>query len=867
MLLIISLLLSISTLSWAKHIKGGEIYYKYIGPGSSPNSDQYLLTLRLFISCQSVAGQLETEVNIGIFRDQDNAAADGSPFTLELAGDQIIQLTTPNPCIINPSPVCYRVRVYSALIELPKTPLGYTAVYQRCCRIDGITNLNPNVNIGASYVCKIHGTSTVGITGINSNPEFLIKDTVLICQNRPFTLDFGATDADNDSLSYNFAPGYLGGSTNNPVVTSPPPVGVLSYLPYKTGFSGANPLGKSVTIDSRTGVISGIAPAAGDYVVCVMLSEWRNGVVISQHPKDFIVHIDDRCDFAAADLKPSYITCNGFSYNFKNEAPPSPLIHSYHWDFGVPGMTTDTSSQATPGFTFPDTGTYRVKLIVNKGEECSDSATTLMKVYPGFFPGFAAIGSCILAPVQFQDTTKTKYGIVSGWTWNFGDETTSADTSSLPDPSWKYSTTGTKQVQFIVTNSKGCMDTVLQSIQVLDKPVINLPFHDTLICSIDSLQLEALGPGVYSWSPVFNMLRSTTADPLVFPKTTTTYIVTMNQNGCINTDSVRVRVVDFVSLNAGNDSTICLGDTIRLQPVTDGLYFVWSPAASLDNPTAEYPNAWPSGATTYQVTASIGKCNASANVAIRTVPYPVSHAGADTTVCFSDSAQLHGSIVGSSFHWSPVAGLSNPLSLSPLAYPAATTTYALYVYAVLGCPKPGISLVTVTVESKIVAFAGNDTSVVVGQPLQLVGSGASFYAWSPPAFLSQNDIANPVAVLNENMTYYLKAYDAKGCFGLDTINIKVFKTAPDIFVPNAFTPSGNVNTVFRPVPVGISSLEYFRIYNRDGRLVFSTSRIGKGWDGTVGGKPQDSGGYVWTVKGTDYTGKIIAKKGTMLLIR
>ncbi len=199
-------------------------------------------------------------------------------------------------------------------------------------------------------------------------------------------MTFTATDVENDSLSYSFAPAYVGGGLDDPIVTNPSPPADLQALGYASGFSGEQPLGPGVTIDPKTGVISGIAPTGGDYVVCVLLKEWRNGKVISRKWKDFIVHIDDRCDFAAADLKPSYITCDGLSYTFKNEAPPSSLIHTYFWDFGIDTSSTDTSTLATPLFTFPDTGTYHVKLIVNKGEECSDSAFTLMKVYPGFFP-------------------------------------------------------------------------------------------------------------------------------------------------------------------------------------------------------------------------------------------------------------------------------------------------------------------------------------------------------------------------------------------------------------------------------------------------------------------------------------------------
>ena len=867
---ILLVFISVSSITfsvYARHIKGGEIYYSYLGPGTSANSDKYLLTLRLFISCESVAGQLETTVNVGIFRNPDNLPARGSPFTLSLAQDQTIYLTKPSPCIINPTEVCYRIRTYTVVVELPKQPEGYTAIYQRCCRLDNIRNISPNTNIGASYICRIHGTNDIGLNGVNSNPEFLVKDTVLICQRRPFTLNFGALDEDGDSLSYEFTSGYAGGSANNPIVTNPSPPKNIAALSYTPGFSGLKPLGPGVTINPKTGVISGIAPTSGDYVVCVLLNEWRNGKIISSHPKDFIVHIDDKCDLAAADLKPSYITCDGFSYSFKNEAPSSRLIHSYFWDFGVLGSTNDTSSNATPTFTFPDTGTYTVKLYVNKGEECSDSAITFMKVYPGFFPGFTVKGSCLLVPLQFIDTTKTKYGIISGWIWNFGDASTQADTSALQNPSWKYSDTGTKKVSLIVSNSKGCRDTVIQNVQVLDKPPINMAFRDTLICSIDTLELIAQGTGLFSWTPNAFMLRSNTPDPLVYPKTTTTFFVRLDQGGCVNKDSVRVRVVDFVTLYPGNDTTICLTDTVRLNPSGDGLYFAWSPAASLDNPKIKNPRATPVGTTTYHVIASIGKCNNSGDVTVFTVPYPGSFAGNDTIVCYNDTAQLNATIRGIRFTWAPVDALSDPTILNPLAFPQSTTIFTLFAYDTLGCPKPGISSVTVTVDPKINAFAGNDTSIVVGQPLQLSASGAPYFSWTPTTYLDQNDIPNPVAVLNDNFSYVLKAYNEVGCFSLDTINIKVFKTAPDIFVPNAFTPGKNLNNIFRPIPVGISALSFFRIYNRTGQLVFSTTRIGNGWDGTVAGRPQDSGGYVWMVKGIDYTGKIVTKKGTMVLIR
>ena len=170
------------------------------------------------------------------------------------------------------------------------------------------------------------------------------------------------------------------------------------------------------------------------------------------------------------------------------------------------------------------------------------------------------------------------------------------------------------------------------------------------------------------------------------------------------------------------------------------------------------------------------------------------------------------------------------------------------------------------VRPEIIANAGNDTAIVSGQPLKLNGSGSDFFAWSPETGLSSTSISDPVAVIDRNISYVLKTFNSTGCFDLDTINVQVFQTLPDIFVPNAFAPGGR-NTELRPKAVGISTMDYFRVFNRWGQMVFQTTQFNKGWDGRINGIVQSNGTYVWMVSGTDYTGKKVIKKGTATLIR
>jgi gliding motility-associated-like protein len=182
----------------------------------------------------------------------------------------------------------------------------------------------------------------------------------------------------------------------------------------------------------------------------------------------------------------------------------------------------------------------------------------------------------------------------------------------------------------------------------------------------------------------------------------------------------------------------------------------------------------------------------------------------------------------------------------------------------------------VKVTPPIIVFAGNDTAVVINQPLQLNAianlPAANVFNWTSSTGLSATNIYNPIAIyhtdIGESITYIVRATDPVGCYGEDNIKVTLFKTGPDIFVPTGFTPNGDGrNDILTPICVGIRQLNFFRIFNRWGQLVFSTKEIGRGWDGRIGGAPQATFNFVFMVQGVDYTGKVIFKKGTITLIR
>lgn len=862
-LLIIALLLAVF-LCDAHHIIGGEMIYQYLGKGASANTSSYLITLRIFRD-QNVppnTAKMPTEVYIGIFNNDDGKQFDGpNPyFIVQIDSESSVKINKFPPCISNAPNLNYHVGIFQFQVDLPDNQKGYTATYQTCCRVDNIENIT-NFNgssTGSTFTCSIPPAKYK-----DSSPEFSTSIDV-ICAGKPFQLFYEATDADKDSLVYDFAPAYDGGDFRddknaNP---APPPYNPVNYI---NGFDPSSPLGNEAVIDSHTGIVSGIAPRVGKYVLGVVVYSYRNGVLLNAHRKDFIINVTD-CDFAGARLDPKPVVCDSFNVVFKNDNT-SPLNTTFDWDFGDLKSPNNTSTLKTPNHVYTDTGVFVYKLVVNRGQNCSDSTTQILKIYPGFYPAFNSDGKCINSTIFFSDQTTTNFGSVNSWSWDFGDASTSGDSSDSKNSSYIYSQAGNYNVRLKVGNSKGCSKTITKTIPIKTQPDFTLN-NDTLICNIDTLQLTAIGQGNISWTPDYNINNTASFTPLVSPKTPTMYYATLNESrGCIGTDSVFVNVVNKVSLSLIADTTICLTDTARLNPISNGLHYLWSPSNTILNDTAKYAQVVPAQNTTYHLISSIGKCSTAANIRVKTVPYPNARAVNDTTICFGNSIQLQGS-GGSIYHWTPSTFLNNPEISNPLSSPSESVNYLLQVNDVLGCPKPAFATVKITVE-KLVADAGPaDTAIVVNQPLQLNGTGAQFYLWTPSTGLNNPNINSPVAILTESQKYRLQVKSLAGCTAEDSINVMVYKVLPDLYVPDAFTPNGDgINDIFRPIPIGIREMYYFKVYNRRGELVFSTNIQKQGWDGTFKGSPQDPDVYVWMAKGIDYLGKPVFKKGSVALIR
>ncbi len=534
---------------------------------------------------------------------------------------------------------------------------------------------------------------------------------------------------------------------------------------------------------------------------------------------------------------------------------------SYNWT-GPDGFHSVLQQPFIYNLQPPGNGKYYVTVITAQG--CSATDSVVVQTYP--MPLADAGADTYICTGKPAAQLEASGGTFFSWSPAGG-----LNNSSIYNPVASPAQT----TDYVVTVSNtGCKKYSRDTVQVLvrEDPFLSLT-NDTLICSIDTLQLAASGSGMINWTPAYSISSLAIFNPKVSPDVPTTYYATLtNSYGCKKTDSVFVDVRMYVTVNAGNDTVICRPDTIRFHVNSEALQYLWSGQGGyISNTNAKNPfvsTLLP--AETFHVIANLGKCQADDYITISTVPYPHKQTMFDTTVCYKKDVQLN-TVGGSIYSWSPPTALSatnipDPVVMSP---EMDSTLYIEAVYDTLGCPKPVYDTFIVKVIPPLKVDAGpKDTSVVIGQVLQLNATGSDIFKWEPSDGLSNDTIANPLVSINNDIQYILTTQSIYGCEASDTINIKVYKVLPGFYVPTAFTPNGDgKNDIFKPILLGMKKLSRFSVYNRWGQLVFYTTEEGKGWDGTVKGAAQDSGTFIWYAEGITYKGDSILKQGAVVLIR
>ncbi|HSG68474.1 MAG TPA: PKD domain-containing protein, partial [Bacteroidales bacterium] len=220
-------------------------------------------------------------------------------------------------------------------------------------------------------------------------------------------------------------------------------------------------------------------------------------------------------------------------------------ITTWHWDFGDGSDTTIYFPDDPDVYhSYATTGTYAVTLTVTSAQECIGVLTKVLLVSEAPEAQFSYENTCLGVPTQFYDATLPQQGgDIVEWNWNFGDPGSGVNnTSTLQNPTHSFSDIGSFDVTLVVTNAAGCIDTIVEPVEIYLGPPVDFLFEeaclgqptlfytDTTVTNISSIVLFEWNFG--DGSPV-----STLVNPEHTYEETGTYLVTLNivdVSGCTN---------------------------------------------------------------------------------------------------------------------------------------------------------------------------------------------------------------------------------------------------------------------------------------------------------------------------------------------
>jgi gliding motility-associated-like protein len=422
---------------------------------------------------------------------------------------------------------------------------------------------------------------------------------------------------------------------------------------------------------------------------------------------------------------------------------------------------------------------------------------------PDFTTNLQNNTTCFGPPVIFTDQSES-FTVVQKYYWDFGDGTTSMAQNPPPH---NYSSPGAYTVKHVITGMDGCVsDTLKKVIYVGAKPVAGFGLFDT--CSDKTLGITDLSTCSFGKISKWLWIRDGGIDSAQQPS----YF-----NLSLGSHQLKLAVTSIYG---------CMSDTVTKN------FSIWpTPVAGIQTSNG---------------------C----------VHKPINFSG----------GQIDNATTIATWNWKFGDGLiSSQQNTTHVYSTGGIKTVHLTATSDKGCTSNDTTY-QVHVD-QIQINAGKDTSVQENIPFLLKGNwsgdvdGTPALTWSPATGLSTIYGLNPAATLQTDQVYFLTGITDAGCAASDNVKITVFKF-PGVLVPTAFTPNNDgLNDVLRPRYNGIRRLEYFSIFNRWGELIFTTSDMTKGWDGSLNGRPQGTGTFVWIVSAEDFKGKKYQLRGTTTIIR
>jgi gliding motility-associated-like protein len=524
--------------------------------------------------------------------------------------------------------------------------------------------------------------------------------------------------------------------------------------------------------------------------------------------------------------------------------------------------------------TTSQTKNFKIHFAAYSGATCVDTKDTIITIAASPVVGFSKEpGICYEANIRQLTQARETNQITGGFSY-FGN---GVSVSGLLNPA--IAGVGADTVKALFISNAGCRDSAKQIITVWPSPTAKWNFsipqcEKRNIIFLDSSLANANKIVTWKWDfgDGQKMQRN---DSLPFKKSYDTsftyhpYLIVTTDSGCVSkADTLSIEVHPLPHVNFGVPSVVCLpngnaqfSDSTIISDHSTAFTYKWNFGDPADPSTALIPKPIHhySSVGTYPVTLVV----TSKDVCVDSITklfsniYPQPKANftiSSKEVCMGDTISFLDSTFGFTdsvvaWNWDLAQGnTATQKSATRVFADSGSFNISLYAYDAKGCISDTI-MKTVLIDPIPHLSLTHQMFVLEGataqiKPMYYALSPVTF-AWSPPAYLDSTTVPYPLTTPKADITYSLKLTGKGNCFTTDTVNITVLKT-PEI--PNAFSPNGDgINDKWE-----IKYLQYYpgndvKIFDRNGRIIFSSSGYSTAWDGTVNGKPVPIGTYYYIV--------------------
>ncbi len=604
------LILLFATESKATHMVGGDFSYRCLGDG------YFEITLTLRRDCEFGAADafFDNKAHIAVFNQYGQIMKKiglRGGFSLPYVGNDTLNESLIPDCGITGDPVCVHEAIYRDTIFLPQPEYKqkYVLVYQRCCRNQTLLNINSPLETGGSYMIEIDKTVW---DECNASPAFKSWPDIYICANQPLVFDHSATEPDGDSLVYELYTPYSGATINYPMPTVADPGKYTPYykpVTWADNYSVDNILGgdNPLKIDPVTGIITGTPEKEGQFLVGVLVKEYRDGYLMSTIRRDFEYNVRNCLDPPIADFESVEAICGSGVHDTLVLTNTSQNADTYHWYIYQSSTgKTDTFNTVDVDYIYdlPSWGKDTFIVTIDAYSEianCSDVYTKqIIAVKDELIADFdVVINDCYNDSLDITLNLQDKFEELNPlYTWKESKWVLTFSNDTLYAEGRRVSIIVPKEKKTLITlyidTEEKCKASVEKWVS-LDFADIEFIANPMVVCKGDPTKFVANphSEWTYTWDSEEGLLFDGTdkSDPTFIGEHDTKYYVTVTDGICTAYDSIQIYVKDYFDVSISCPDTVCT-NSVQLvalggDPNDTIVVYQWSDSNDFSNIIAE----------------------------------------------------------------------------------------------------------------------------------------------------------------------------------------------------------------------------------------------------------------------------------------